>query len=458
LSPDGRTLAYLLCTRGHIDIVKLDLATGTRALNGLGPSARVGERLAFSADGNLLYGLNDEMQRLAYVANENAPSGGLGIASWVFPRAGHADEYLVVKGEPGQVNVARGPAPFTMGPLFRLPDDPVHLAVDASGDHVLAVVDDTLYRWSEGDEAPTKIADGIVTAAWVPDGSAEPSPEPEPGPEPNGQLPNGIAAVRDGELVVLGGSDGEQHSSLGDVPEDSVLSATADGRTWVLGPADRPSDCDFDDPDPRGVEVLETTSGNRRRLVGNAYSPAVSSRGLVAFGYACDGDGIGFTRLATGENFRSDALGGRESESDPRIRGVWPVAWSPDGSRLLSWVRVEGEQQRRLFVASLWPAVPAAETRVVEVPTVGDEVTAAAFVDDETVALAVRTGSDAGLMIDGREEVRLPEAVTSLVTDPSGQHFLFVTVSGELWRWTRGESGPAPVAAGVSAAIWLPWS
>jgi hypothetical protein len=52
----------------------------------------------------------------------------------------------------------------------------------------------------------------------------------------------------------------------------------------------------------------------------------------------------------------------------------------------------------------------------------------------------------------------LPEPVTSIVADPSGRHFLIVTSAGELWRWSRGETGPAPVADRVTAAAWLPWS
>ncbi|MGI8795626.1 MAG: TolB family protein [Acidimicrobiia bacterium] len=55
--------------------------------------------------------------------------------------------------------------------LFRYPDNLCgneRLTSDPSGRHVLALGAAGLYRWSEGDTEPTKIADGIRAAAWVP--------------------------------------------------------------------------------------------------------------------------------------------------------------------------------------------------------------------------------------------------------------------------------------------------
>jgi hypothetical protein len=54
--------------------------------------------------------------------------------------------------------------------LFRYPElcGSERLSSDPSGRHVLALGAAGLYRWSEGDAEPTKIADGIRAAAWVP--------------------------------------------------------------------------------------------------------------------------------------------------------------------------------------------------------------------------------------------------------------------------------------------------
>lgn len=197
------------------------------------------------------------------------------------------------------------------------------LDADASGRHVLVVGGqmrhrtqvDGLYRWSVGDTAPTKIADGVVAAAWIPDASPTPPSSVESSP------PLGIAAIRNGELVVLGSQDAQQHSSLGSADGATVISATADGRTWVLGAADKPATCDYNSPVmPPVLSKLDTVSERRTPLVGGAYSPVVGSKGLIAYGYACDGDGLGFTDVHTEQNYRSDAPRreeARERRADP---------------------------------------------------------------------------------------------------------------------------------------------
>jgi hypothetical protein len=57
-----------------------------------------------------------------------------------------------------------------------------------------------------------------------------------------------------------------------------------------------------------------------------------------------------------------------------------------------------------------------------------------------------------------RRLTELPQGVESVVADRSGSSFLILTLGGELWRWSRGQGGPTPVADGVTSAAWIPWS
>jgi hypothetical protein len=102
-------------------------------------------------------------------------------------------------------------------------------------------------------------------------------------------------------------------------------------------------------------------------------------------------------------------------------------------------------------------------------------ITAATFMDAETVAVAitredgtivVRAVPIGGTLADGRDlfelpdrttsAVALPDRIISLVADPTGNHFLAVVASGGLYRWSRGEEAPTKVADEVTAAVWLP--
>ncbi len=53
--------------------------------------------------------------------------------------------------------------------LFALPRRITSLIADRSGRHFLALLDDgALYRWTTGDPAPTRLAEGVTAAAWIP--------------------------------------------------------------------------------------------------------------------------------------------------------------------------------------------------------------------------------------------------------------------------------------------------
>ena len=182
----------------------------------------------------------------------------------------------------------------------------------------------------------------------------------------------------------------------------------------------------------------------------------------------CDGPSLGFSNLVTEQNYGSDALGSHATERSQSIDFVEPLGWSPDSQRLVYRVHLKDDSRPRSYVGRLWPLVPQAQTQVVELPG-GPAVTAATFVDDDTVALAEATSAGSTevrrwTVAPGSAEAPSPVLfqvrgqVVSLTADPSGQHFLAVTSAGELYRWSRGDDQPTRLGDGVAAAAWLPWS
>jgi hypothetical protein len=339
-------------------------------------------------------------------------------------------------------------------------------SLESTGDGRLLGVtaDGALYREGERITLPGP----AIAAAWLPGGDAEASPATE--------MPKGIAVVRsDGRVADISPVTGEEHSTLMQVAPGAEISATDDGQTLAVASETTTPGC-VNPVSPR-LTQRAVVDGAIRAIASGAYSPAVGPQGLVAYGYNCDGNGLGMTRLATGENHRMDALGGRESETDRRIDTVEPLGWSPDGTRLLYWVRLQGEQRRRLYVGKLWPAVRAAQTEVVEIPG-RDQISAATFVDDETLAIAVRDeartrvdrmplelaerfarqGFDSSALLQtGDGDFSIPGGITQLVADRSGRHLLVVTDDGRLLRWSRDDAEVTQVAEGVTAATWLAW-
>jgi len=74
---------------------------------------------------------------------------------------------------------------------------------DPSGAHILVRSANALYRWSEGDEQPTKIADDILAAQWVPS-SIETMRVPSTS-QLHLDAPGGIAVAPDGSVVIADG-------------------------------------------------------------------------------------------------------------------------------------------------------------------------------------------------------------------------------------------------------------
>jgi hypothetical protein len=277
--------------------------------------------------------------------------------------------------------------------------------------------------------------------------------------------PGMLVAKESGEMVVLGTQDGQQHSSLGTFPGVSSVSAATNGRQVFFTSRATGTSCGSN-PGPV-VNRLVPATGATTEIVGGSLSGRVSPDGkFIVYGIWCDGRGPGFTNLLTGENSRSDALGSKADESSDLIETTEPLAWSPDSKLVLFRLGLKGNAKPRYYVDRLWPVVPQTDTKVIEVPD-GPDDTAAAFIDRDTLAIAEASGAMTEVrswrVIEARDErspllFELPGRVNSLVTDPSGQHFLALTQAGDLYRWSLGQDQPTKVASGVSAATWLPWS
>jgi WD40-like Beta Propeller Repeat len=486
VSPDGRYLAYLHCLPGDNradQIVVRDLTAAEAERVTPAPAGTFFiNRLEFAADSrHVLFDLFEDstgratLREADIVAGEAPPGRDVGVVvggqGWVGVR-GTTGEYLGVKGSPPGVLSMQGPSPFTASPLFTLPGIPTQVVSDASGRDILAVVDHTLYRWSEGDEAPTKLFGNYAGGAWIPD-----APAPDRRTADPASAPNGVLAVIGGKrLAVLDSADGREQSPLDSFTDISSVSDRFDEGTGAysvfFASTDRSGACGNDPgPDVSLMTVITSPVGKTpfltletRSIVGGALAPSVSPDGkLVAYGIWCDGRTLGFTAPKGGKNFRTDPLAGTTSEVSKQVEIVEPLGWSPDSTRLLYRLGLKGDQKPHYYVGRLWPFVRQAETRVIELPA-GPDSTAAAFVDNDTVAVAQATGAltevrSWRVVEAGDERTRrlfeVPGRVTSIAADRAGRHFLAVTSGGGLYRWSRGDAAPTKLADGVTAAAWL---
>ena len=119
-------------------------------------------------------------------------------------------------------------------------------------------------------------------------------------------------------------------------------------------------------PRPDAADRGRRARSERRCASRRPDSPAVEpGRGCVAYGISCDGNGLGFTSLATGANYRSDALGGRSSpRRDRRLRrgrAAGLVAGRRRGSSTGCGSRAS--DAAGYCVGRLWPAVRQATDR-----------------------------------------------------------------------------------------------
>jgi hypothetical protein len=232
------------------------------------------------------------------------------------------------------------------------------------------------------------------------------------------------------------------------------------------------------------IQRVEIATGMIEEFVGAAEFPVVNgksvvlapnlgspdAKALVAYGIRCDGTGmLGFTDILTGQNARRPALGEAGYTSSLPIEIVHPLAWLTDGLTLFYEISVRGEAHPRYYFGRVWPLVTPAEEVVrriaATVPESGPAPTAAALVDDTTIAFARNDGAGSRVrewdvkterLVRADRSFQLPETITSLATDASGMHFLAVTRSRVLYRWSVGDAAPTKLADKVSAAAWLP--
>lgn len=472
VSPDGRYLAYLRCqadgapgSSRPVEIVLHDLVTGEDRVTGAAGGARFAESLWFAADSRhvafVLYGDASSgastWHELDLVGGEAFPGRVLPLSSNVFwlGYRGATSEFLGTTD--GRFLVADSRDATTTRRLLDLTSAPTRASADVSGRHLAILDGGDLARWSVGERKPTKVADGVAAAAWIPDAAEQIE-------APASTMPGRVIAASYDRLVALNVQSGSEQQELGSFPGLDRVSAAHDGSTVVFARTGAlPSACDdFIGPE---IDRLDVQSGSTAIVVGGSFAPAVSPNGLVAYGFLCEGGTLGFTD-ADGRNYRSAPLGDARRESSETVEIVEPLDWSPDGTRLLYRIDLKGDAIPRYVVGRLWPAVPQAETEVIEVAS-GQDLTGAAFLDDETVALAEFVGNGTEVRswplreADGAEHpsavlFTVPGRVTSLVSDPTGQHLLAVNQGDVLYRWSRGDAQPTKVADGVHSAAWLP--
>jgi WD40-like Beta Propeller Repeat len=477
VSADGRYLAFLRCPAGTdlaTEIALRDLTTGDQRITPAPDGMTFAGTLQFAGDSRhvlVTVGRSDPgaftVHVLDLVGGESAP--GLAVSvdpdvlqlGWLGSHTGSlvgwdsgASPTTIIALSPDPVAAGAPTLVVTAAPI---PGPITQVTSDASGRHLLVVVNGFyLFRWDYGDDRLTKVADGVRSATWLPDAESAPAPL------------GVLIGHRDGSLTVVGAQDGQQHSSLGTFPGLASASTTPDGRTVYFRSNDTNTVC----PGEVGpiVTRLDPATGQTTRIAGGMISPAVSTDGeWIAYGTWCDGTTLGLTHIGSGGgNARTNPLGEGDNEADVRVLKVEPLGWSPDSTLLLYRLALKGDEDPHYYVGRVWPVVALEKTKVTALPH-GSNVTAAAFVDNETVALAETTTSGqtevrSWKIATGSEELPSPVIftvtgkVTSLVADRSGRHFLAVTDAGVLYRWSQGDDQPTRVAENVATAAWLPWS
>lgn len=189
VSPNGRFLAYVrpplgVCSSENLNVLVVrDLQTGHDQTWSVSGTAAVSKprwlsdsrHLVVTRDGSYSWRMDtSDPNGLAHAVKQEQQYGTilLGIR-------GHTDQLLSAKYDQGD-NRPGGMAIGTFSPvtgkqtqfLFELPGSPAPNEIqgtsDRTGNHILAIIDQRLYRWSVGDNAPTTIADDVDTTAWIP--------------------------------------------------------------------------------------------------------------------------------------------------------------------------------------------------------------------------------------------------------------------------------------------------
>jgi Tol biopolymer transport system component len=463
-SPDGRYLAFLRCSPSSTrpdEIVLRDLMTDRDRVTSAPEGTRLSGQLSFELDSrHVLVGVGTGLHRLDLVGGEALPGADLGIASWVIPRGLRDDQFLAFKGAPGTVIAIDGPKPFTADRLLRLPEASKQLAVDASGDHVLAsTVDGALYRWSTGDGAPTKVADRIATAAWIPGPTP---PEPDPGPKPTASPPQRVLVfgktARGGpSMVVLPsasrGGIGEMQG-VSNVVAGSPVAVTADGRVAYVVRKSVNSTCGGGDAIFRQPIASGVRDGEE---ITNATAPAISP----------DGKYLAYLRCSGATDTATIVLRNLETGSERETPGLFSfttrlLAFSPDSRHVLVEGRADSSgpvQPRELDLVGgeqePGRAIPAAAG--VDVAAYWGEDSLVAIDDHaspQSVVPVSPTSGEVRETLFGADALR--GSITDIVPNATGTAMLVVVDNSRLYWWAPGMSAPSTLDQAMLTAAWMP--
>ncbi len=174
---------------------------------------------------------------------------------------------------------ADAPGSVVTPTLFEVPGRVASLVADVAGDHFLAVTEDgALYRWSFGDTGPTKLADGVTAAAWLPD-------------------------VPDSGSSVVFGSDAHVPS---DFPAGVPLPNAGSLKSVVSEK----------NPPNASYTITYGLDGSDARTVADEYRDRLALAGFTIQAYSSGGDGAMTQFEAIGKKWDVAAVSGKASPRD----------------------------------------------------------------------------------------------------------------------------------------------
>jgi hypothetical protein len=496
VSPDGRWLAYGASTdEAPGDCGPFDRLVVMR-LNGPNPDGSVGAYLDFTPSGYATpIAWSADSTSLAIFVNEDPAGRG-------FVTVGVNDAGLTEMGritEPSANGLAYLPSgevisAFPTEPTSRIstfdPDtgaeldlvaeitEPLYLIdVDGSGKSFLleGPLADTpnghdLYRAEVGNPDPVKLAEHVKDAVWLPSASRS-----------SAEI---LAKVIDNgvpKLVVISATDGQV---VREVAADPALgnwggvSVTADGRMAyvTIGQPDPPTaNCSSDIEQIPVVASVDLSDGEVTPLLLASAGPIVSPDGRRLAYHA----GAGGCSVLPDD--RNPALGIMDLASDEALRPYdqlgqrpyAPIAWSQDGTRLLTEGPSGDNRTTSYLVLDRFPFDP--DPIAIEPPR--RFVTAAYLPHGRLVVAYVseddrRVGNDplATFQVvvtdqQGNIAKRLFQTTTNfhierMAANPSGR-LILTSRFGGLAVWTPGDDAPVTLIAGggsveVQGAVWLP--
>jgi hypothetical protein len=353
--------------------------------------------------------------------------------------------------------------------LFEIPE-PCCGAVatsDGTGRNVL-VSGARLYRWSEGERRPTRIATRIAAAGWVPNARRQKVVATPP--------KEVVAVTTDGRLVVVSAQDGHILRNLADdAVAASGLSVSPDGRTAYYA-RDTGGRCSTGDPITT-IATIPIEGGIPTDLVTNVRFPAVSP----------DGRYLAFTGIPNCSDVgRSILL--RDLTVDAHTNGSYDQWWTVSDEATSPWLSVQSlswapDSRHILFTHASKPGVPSDDggPRLLDAGAgfstsldTSPEVRRAPKVLCCTVA---STGPEYGSVLDARGFARDIVTVDSrtgdvarrltccgevIAVDPAGRSLLMHSTDpdhpGGIYRWSPGDEKPTFLGSLLFEAVWLPGS